>query len=612
MVSEIQTMTTHILEIRPRPLRRKKLRLGMMHYHLKSGGVVSVMRDLAQALFQYGRYDPISIDILASVDSHSESERIFGAPGGDKEVRIIDIPGLAYRDTPYAGLTAFTKASYELALRILKSIDMEKCAPECPYILHAHNISLGKNPVATNAFNWVAAIARNRNLPLWLINHVHDFAENNRPDRMKAFYTCTGKFDDAFARSLMYNDSARIVYVTINSADIENLRMLGIDPGRIFLLPDPIDVEKLEQRPLWEDEEWKKEGLPPADYKEILVRALADFAASTSQKFDPSLPILFFPMKVMRRKNALEALLLIILFERLGRRFQLLISLDANSPPDIEYESRLKEFAGRRSLPVVVGFGHTLISGGAKRLIREGRPDLFSMSDIMALGKAVLTTSIVEGFGFVYHEGWLCGRPVIGRKIPEIARDFESNGMNFDHLYEKLAIPLSDIPHLKEKVREAYERHLESDLFRQLPQLTIPSIQDIMKAKIFQAGGEECIDFADLDADMQLDVIDGILKAPALADRLLDRNPSLKRTIGLLAEHPTELVQKNQDAIRTHYSLQAAARRLESLFEAGDSQYKGARPLEDHAAVLRKYRTPERIRLLLKGESQEAEGEKGG
>jgi glycosyltransferase involved in cell wall biosynthesis len=35
----------------------------------------------------------------------------------------------------------------------------------------------------------------------------------------------------------------------------------------------------------------------------------------------------------------------------------------------------------------------------------------------------------VEGFGYTFVEGWLCGKPVIGRDIPEVTQDFVAAGM---------------------------------------------------------------------------------------------------------------------------------------------------------------------------------------
>ncbi|RJP16123.1 MAG: hypothetical protein C4520_19095 [Candidatus Abyssobacteria bacterium SURF_5] len=598
---------SHLLSPEPLELKRKSLRLGILHYHLKTGGVVSVMRDIIEALRRYGSYSACEIEVLASLESAGDLHVAFGsAADGGGGCNVIPVSGLAYHDVPYPDPESFLKASYDLAFEILAALQLEKNSAEYPYILHAHNISLGKNPTATMAFRWISHLARKRSLPLWLINQVHDFAENNRSDRLEALYNCTGRRDEILARSIMYPAEPNIIYVTINSADIENLRAFGIPDNRIYLLPDSIEVERFERNPLWDEAEWKRNGLSNADYKEVMLRMLSDFAAATYQPFDRSLPILLSPMKVMRRKNNLEALLLVLLFGRMGRNYQLLISLNANSAADKIYEQYLKECAVACGIPVLVGFGHHLVSNGRERVVRDGQLNQFTLSDVIALSRAVLTTSFIEGFGFVYHEGWLSRKMVCGRKIPEIVADFEANGMDTGHFYERLAVSVSDLPDLETRLSDAYQRFVRR-YGKEMPHahdLTVLSGKDIIDAKTFMVNDERCIDFADLDAEMQRDLIARCASDVSVADKLIDRNPAVGATVKLLTDPARELIEKNASVVRSRYSLEATARRLEHLFAIGDSLFReelqsSVPAKENYAAVLEKYRKPHRIRLLL-------------
>ncbi len=603
-------MAKDLLDIKPVRPRRKRLRLGMMHYHLKPGGVVSVMRDTANALRRHSRYESLQIDVIAGVGSDSRAKKTFepaGTEGDRGEVRIVDVPSLAYRSKPYPDRASFLRAADKLAGDILRWLDLREAGPDCPYVLHAHNISLGKNPVATMAFKRIAEMATDRSLPLWLVNQVHDFAENNRPEQLKAFFTCTGRRDEAFARSFMYPIGSNVVYLTINSADTENLLRIGIPGDRIFLLPDPIDVSQFEQKPLWEQDERElaELGLPRADYKKMMLKRLADCASSSNQVFDDSLSILLSPVKAMRRKNIVESLLLLTLFKHLGRGYQLLITLDANSPPDIAYSRRLKKFAVSRGMPVVIGFGRDIVSGTGRRTIKNGSVKAFSMSDLHALCTAVVTTSIVEGFGLMYHEGWLSRKLVVGRRIAEIVLDFENNGMSFDHLYDRLAVSLADLPGLRDRLLEAYEKKMNKLVGgrSRVDKLTRPAIAAIIEEKVFRSGGDDCVDFADLGVEMQLEQLDRLAGEPALGGRFIDRNPAVGTTFRLLDDGASDLIERNRAGVCSKYSLEAMARRLEHLFELGDSLYR--KPCasvslgpESHAALIERYRTPERIRLL--------------
>lgn len=583
--------------------RRKALRLGMVHYHLKPGGVASVMRDIASALREYSRYESVEIDVLASFEKEGNAREIFEFPRNSAvptKLRICNIPSLAYRNKPHPDRASFFAAADDLASEILQQINLSTSEPDFPYILHSHNISLGKNPAATMAFKRLAEIAAAKALPLWLVNHVHDFAENNRPEQMSAFNTCTGRLDEAFARSFMYPSGRNIIYLTINNADVENLLTLGIPRDRIFLLPDPIDVSQFEQKPLWDGREFATLGLPPADYKAILLKRLEEYAAKIKQHFDARLPILLSPMKVMRRKNNAESLLLLLLFRRLGRDYQLLITLDANSPPDVAYSQQMNRFATSRAIPLLVGFGREIISGTGHRVIHDGAVKQFGMGDLHGLSEALLTTSIMEGFGLVYHEGWLSGKMVIGRKISEIVRDFEDNGMRFDHMYEKLAISRADLPNLRERLFHAYVKQFCKNGSGTLPH---SEINDIVEAKQFRVGNEDCIDFADLGIEMQEELLDRVSDEPALAERLVERNPKVNEMFRLLQNRRSDLIETNRAIVRSKYSLQAMARRLENLFEYGDSIYRRESisiPLsaERHAALVERYRRPEKVRLL--------------
>jgi glycosyltransferase involved in cell wall biosynthesis len=577
----------------------------MAHYHLKAGGVASVMQNTAKALQEQQPYETLEIDIFAAIGDEARSRKAFDAGGA--RIRILNIPSLAYRHEPYADRASFLAASRRLADEILDRIDLHTCPPAEPYILHFHNISLGKNPTATMAFRNIAETAAERTLPLWLINHVHDFAENQRTPQLEAFYECTGRRDEAFARSFMYPTGPNIVYLTINSPDTGNLAKLGIAENRIHFLPDPVDVTRYERPPLWEESSHRIEelGLPPADYRPLLVNRLAECAAERNQVFDSSLPVLLSPVKVMRRKNTIESLLLLALFKTLGRSYQLLVTLDANSPPDIAYSRKIKQFATSRQMPVLVGFGTDLLSDTAQRRIRNGTVRRFSMGDLLGLCSGIMTTSVVEGFGLAYHEGWLARRPVVGRKIPEIVCDFCAGGMSFDHMYERLAVSLDDLPNLRERLVEAYRQKLRKSAPARERRESLPggSARAIIEGKLFRAGNEDCVDFADLSADMQIELLDRLVAQPTLAGRMIDRNPPVGATYRLLEQGDADLIERNRSVVRSRYSFSAMAARLENLYALGDSLYREhcecPQPsAEGHMAVIERYRTPEHVRLI--------------
>ena len=88
----------------------------------------------------------------------------------------------------------------------------------------------------------------------------------------------------------------------------------------------------------------------------------------------------------------------------------------------------------------MVGIGSDIISPVADRIIKEGKIKFFNMDDLFELSESIITTSLVEGFGFVYHEGWLTDKFVFGRKIPYVTNIYEENGIDLSHMYLKLNI----------------------------------------------------------------------------------------------------------------------------------------------------------------------------
>jgi glycosyltransferase involved in cell wall biosynthesis len=339
----------------------KTLKLAILHYHLRAGGVTTVIRNAQRALA--GEFD---VTVLAD----------FG-----------------YDERPARSRAEFLAGANLLADQLqkrLRGVD----------VLHTHNIGLGKHPRLTYAVKLLARRSR-----IKIINQVHDFPEDNRPAQLRAVRYCTGQRDDAFWRGICYYDAPNVVWATLTTHDAAKLASRGVPSQKIHVLPNPVDDEFFTQPP------------PPRAESEEVRKKLAAFARKHRFPFDPGKKILLSPMKVMVRKNNGEALELV----RRLKKYQLVISLDASSATDRTYSERLKKRIRREKLPVVIGFG----------------AELDNPLPLFHLAHAVLTTSKVEGFGYTFVEGWLCGKPVIGRDIPGVTQDFVAAGMKLDHLYGK-------------------------------------------------------------------------------------------------------------------------------------------------------------------------------
>jgi glycosyltransferase involved in cell wall biosynthesis len=309
----------------------------MLHYHLKPGGVTTVIRNAQRALA--GRHD---VQVLADF-------------GYDENPRTFQRRAAEYlRHLPRTG------------------------------ILHTHNVGLGKNPALTYAVKLLAETGRVK-----ILNQVHDFPEENRPAQLRALR------QHADWQKMCYYDLPNVLWATLTTSDAGKLAARGIPRNKIHVLPNPVDDALFSQS-------CRQEARP----------VIAEYARRHGYRFDPDKPFLLSPVKVMERKNNTEAVALI---EQMPG-WQLVISLDT----DREYSTELKQRIRRRRLPVVIGVGAAF----------ENPLPLFHAAD------AILTTSTQEGFGYAFLEGWLAGKLVVGRDIPEVTRDFTAAGMDLRHLYK--------------------------------------------------------------------------------------------------------------------------------------------------------------------------------
>ena len=276
------------------------VKIAILHYHLRPGGVATVIRNEQRALA--GKFD---VQILAD----------FG-----------------YDERPARSRAAFLAESRKLADRLakrLRGVD----------VLHTHNVGLGKHPRLTYA---VTLLAEQRGIKI--INQVHDFPEDHRPAQLRALRNCTGKRDDAFQRTLCYYDSPKMIWATLTTHDAAKLAARGVSAKKIHVLPNPVD------------EEFFTKPAPSRAELQQVKEKLAAFARAHRFHFDPRKKILLSPMKMMVRKNNAEAIELV---KRL-KKYQLVISLDASSASDRDYSERLKKKVRRERLPVVIGFGAAL------------------------------------------------------------------------------------------------------------------------------------------------------------------------------------------------------------------------------------------------------------
>ncbi len=362
------------------------MRLAIVHHHLNRGGVTSVIVNHLRS--------------LATLPVERRPERVVvfydGQRGGWPEslpdafpIGLVVEPALAY-DPPGAKADPVALAE-ALAERLARC----GLAPT-DTLLHTHNHSLGKNSSLPGALRQLADAG-------WrMLLQVHDFAEDNRPENYRHLKDVIGETDADRLGAVLYPQGAGVHYATLTERDAGLLRSAGAAADRLHVLPNPAaEFAAMPSQDEARERVFGALGLPPAAR------------------------LIVYPVRGIRRKNLGEMLLLSALAPE-GTFFA--VTLRPMNPVEAVSFDRWRILAESLGLPCRFDTGSPRDQGGYGCDFQE----------TLAAADAILTTSVAEGFGMVFLEAWLAGKPLIGRDLPEITGEFKAEGMRFRSLWTEL------------------------------------------------------------------------------------------------------------------------------------------------------------------------------
>ncbi len=437
------------------------MNIAILHYHLLSGGVTTVIRQQAAAL------DAQGCNVLV----------LSGAPcGAEFPAPVVVLPELGY-DAQHAA----TCAPENISQRIIAAI--EGHWPRGADVVHIHNPTLAKNRYLQ------AVLLHLQRAGIKLLCQIHDFAEDGRP--------------------MAYDDAPYLPdshYAVINPRDHRLLLQAGLDPQGCHLLPNAVPSIGSHRPP-------SKRG----DY-------------------------VLYPVRAIRRKNIGEALLI---SHFLDEGLFLAITLPPNSAADAASYAHWRSFARRRALPVRFEVGLQA-----------------DFSKLMAQCRWVLTTSITEGFGFVYLEPWLAGKALWGRLLPASCQGFIQQGIELQHLYTRLRVDLGWLD------ADALERRWKAAFEAAAGKFQVPEILPSVEAAWQQVVGGGWIDFGLLSEAFQSQVIDRIMDDGAAAAALKGLNPFLERPSPFGPMEMEPVIRRNSSIISETYNLDQYSRRLVATYRA--------------------------------------------
>jgi hypothetical protein len=277
--------------------------------------------------------------------------------------------------------------------------------------------------------------------------------------------------------------------------------------------------------------------------KESIAVELQRYARNHGYRFEPERQWWTLPIRLIRRKNVVEALLLAATTDNPP---QLLVTLDANSEPERPYAEAVKDLFRRHNHAAVVGFGHELVGS------------VFGFDDLLLASDVVVTTSLLEGFGFSFLEGANRGIPLVGRNLNELTSDFAEAGFPGDSLYEQFLVPV-DRETRAEMISKGCQFARKQGQLLGVNNSTIDRFADEVRA-IFS---DDAVDFGFLELKQQLGQID-CLRENAFVQELRSLNPA--------AAEPAIFPHDFNERVEEQFGLQPHAAKLAAAIEGLFSQ----------------------------------------
>jgi hypothetical protein len=488
-----------------------------VHYHNRPGGVNTVIGYYAEAFDEgFARVSvKHSLQTIASNLVLCKREKTTGhafLPG-----RILDAPECGYR--VFSTIDGFYKTR-EVIIRRLMAIIRSKRVPK-PLCIVGHNLTIGKNCALTSAFAQCARLCPHLSDNVRFFSVIHDFAEEGRIDCLKQIDGLHNLGIDIW--NDLYPKTNNLRFVALNKRNFTLLKKAGF---KADLLSNPVKTEKY------------KRGINVKE-KRIAFEKLMSFSKREHSPIDPALPTLFYPARVISRKNIVEA----ILVSNIICKANLLVG---KCGPLAEYRAlyaKIRKLCKKHKAPVVFD----CLTAFAPQASKNGFPSI-----VYAVADACISTSIAEGFGYAFYEPWINNKYVIGRKPVDFS---PVPGMKFPGLYSRLPIPISwiaaDVCARKyyDRIRRYYNvKHLKSFS-------SFAEFQREFKTVFVKNGA---MDFACLDEHTQLEVLKKLLESKSMAvewERLYGKElKQIREAIKIGLQPKQSLIQLNRDIIKKKVS----------------------------------------------------------
>lgn len=510
--------------------------LVQIHYHNRPGGVAAVMGHYCRAFREACGGHGACVMVCAR-DRHARP---------DAGVKIVNVKECGYRTFTSA---ASFRAAGRLLLARLGSIIADPSLPR-PVIVAGHNLPLCKNAALSHAFAGLARDFARTGDDVRFISVVHDFAEQGRTDLMTQAHLLERRGIRIW--DALYPDLSNLRFAAVSASARYVLRKAGF---RACLVPNAVIAPN-------------GRTTASACTRGKSIRA--------HRNIDNRDPVLFYPGRIISRKNPVEALVLSHVFFS----STLVLGEDGTSAADRALYQGLQALCTRYKVRAV--FAGARRAGDAE----GGYSRLYSNAD------ACVSTSVLEGFGYGLREPWLYGRAVIGRLPCGIAQVEIPGGAG---LYKRFLVPKEWID--VEALKRLYLRQMRLCFGSRSATDSAGAFSKAFNREFVRGNG---LDFGCLDIATQCAVFEAVCRSGALAEQWKNAFPGQTLSLAKSLEealHPsTGSIAAKQRQIEAGHGRAAFASSLAACFGKQRAAPASTRP--DCRRIQRHFCSLAQFRLL--------------
>jgi hypothetical protein len=372
-----------------------------IHYHNRTSGVLRVIDEYASTFQRISESSITKNFLICNNVQKIRSSNI-------KE--IISIPDCDYHK--FLSKKSVTN-KYE---KIFQKINcfLTGHSVQRPLCIVGHNLSLGKNIALSIAFSLLASKHKKAG-DINFFSVIHDLAEEGRLNILHNLL----KIESLGISIWKYlYPQTNVHFIVLNKRNYTLFKNAGYS---VFFLPNPLNIS----------DKMNKSAKLGKNKIISIQNALSAVSKIDRTNFDKKKKTYFYPVRVISRKNVLEAVIMACLI----CKGNLIVGGYGTSRKDIRLFNEIIQHARQNNLPVILN---------VERIKNHVNSNFFEDNTVFEylykFSNFCITTSLVEGFGYALYEPWIYGKNVIGR-LPQGVGCSEI--IDLTHLYDRLDIPIS-------------------------------------------------------------------------------------------------------------------------------------------------------------------------